>query len=442
VQYYTDRIHLYILLAEHETIQRLYYISIIGTDVIAMSPTTARNSEREFKPDGIGNDRVLLDFQHFGGGRNCQTSAMVRLMHHLGYDISEPMLVGISSGLGFIYWFMKQMPYPVVGGMNRSDCRRFPGILGKAARRLGGSFDSILTKSVKKSHTFLKDTLNQNQPGLVCVDMAYLDHLLTGEDDHFGEHNLLVYGIDEPNDLAYLSDRFDGTVTMSLRKLQKARASEYQPFPAMNQMVRFTFPEKLTPLERIIPGAIKENVDALLNPPISNVGVKGVVKWSKELPKYPKMISNPRDLAHALVMHYIYIETGGSGGAIFRRIYADFLREAGELMDNSALTRASTQFGEISDVWTEIANGLLPDSCPSLRQLREIQWSANHELETKGLKALDNVRHLVERVPALLRDAAKSEVSGFPDFVVPVQNLLVKVSKMETETLELLRGSL
>jgi hypothetical protein len=407
-----------------------------------VSPTKVQTGEQGFKPDVVGNDKVVLDFQHFGGGRNCQTSAMVRLMHHLGYDISEPMLVGISSGMGFIYWFMKQMPYPIVGGMNRSDCRRFPGILGKAATRLGGDFDSILTKSGKKAHTFLKETLNQNQPGLVCVDMAYLDHLLTGEDDHFGEHNLLVYGIDEPNDLAYLSDRFDGTVTMSLRKLQKARASEYQPFPAMNQMVRFSFPEKLTPLETIIPGAIRENIDALLNPPISNVGVKGIVKWSKELPKYPKMIPNPKNLAHALMMHYIYIETGGSGGAIFRRIYADFLGEAGELMDNSALTRASAQFGEISDLWTGIANGLLPDSCPSLRQLREIQWSANHELETKGLQALDHVRGLVEKVPSLLQDAAKSEVCRFPEFIVPVQDLLIKVSKMETESLEKLGSSL
>ncbi|MGY5875985.1 MAG: BtrH N-terminal domain-containing protein [Candidatus Thorarchaeota archaeon] len=102
---------------------------------------------KEFKPAGIENDRIVLEFDHFGDGKNCQTSSMVRLMHHLGHDISEPMLVGISAGMGFIYWFMKNMPYPVVGGMNRSDCRKFPGILGKAAKRLGGDFESILTKS-------------------------------------------------------------------------------------------------------------------------------------------------------------------------------------------------------------------------------------------------------------------------------------------------------
>ncbi|MHA2072106.1 MAG: BtrH N-terminal domain-containing protein [Candidatus Thorarchaeota archaeon] len=393
------------------------------------------SKKKEFKPAGIGDERIVLDFTHFGDGKNCQTSSMQRLMSHLGHEISEPMLVGISAGMGFIYWFMKKMPYPIVGGMNRSDCRKFPGILGKAAKRLGGDFESILTKSVKKAHFFLKDTLKQNQPGLVCVDMAYLDHLLTGEDDHFGEHNFLVYGIDEPNNKTYISDRFHGTAEMALTQLQKARASEYPPFPAMNQMVRFTFPETLTPLESIIPDAIRENADALLNPPISNVGVKGIVRWSKELVKYPKMFPNPRDLVHALMMHFVYIETGGSGGAIFRQIYADFLNEAGELMNSDPMLRAAEDFRIIVKMWRNVANGLLPEGYPALAELREIQWSINEVLERKGLKMLDKVRDKSEKVPRLMDEAAKKEIPEFSDFIKPVCVLLKEISEKETQAL-------
>jgi hypothetical protein len=389
--------------------------------------------KNEFQPAGIGVDRIILDFEHFGGGKNCQTSAMVRLMHHLGHDISEPMLVGISAGMGFIYWFMKNMSYPIVGGMNRSDCRQFPGILGKAARRLGGDYESILTKNVKKAHLFLKETLQQNQPGLVCVDMAYLTHLLTGEDDHFGEHNFLVYGIDEPEDIAYISDRFEGTLAMSLKQLQKARASMYRPFPAMNQMVRFSFPKKLTSLKEIIPAAIRENVDALLNPPISNIGVKGIKKWSRELSKYPRLIPEPRNLAHALMMHYIYIETGGSGGAIFRQIYRDFLQEAGTIMQNDGILKAADRFQEIVDLWRNVATGLLPDEYPALAELRNIQWKINEEFETKGVKALAKARQLAQKVPALLDDAAMAEVSHFQEFIPNVQALLAQISIKERE---------
>ncbi|MFW9882952.1 MAG: BtrH N-terminal domain-containing protein [Candidatus Thorarchaeota archaeon] len=399
------------------------------------------SKKKEFKPAGIGDERIVLDFKHFGDGKNCQTSAMVRLMNHLGHEISEPMLVGISAGMGFIYWFMKIMPYPIVGGMNRSDCRKFPGILGKAAKRLGGDFESILTKSVKKAHIFLKETLKENQPGLVCVDMAYLDHLLTGEDDHFGEHNFLVYGIDEPNDKAYISDRFHGTAEMALTQLQKARASEYPPFPAMNQMARFSFPETLTPLENIIPHAIRENADALLNPPISNVGVKGIARWSKELVKYPKMFPNQRDLIHALVMHFVYIETGGSGGAIFRQIYSDFLQEAGELMNSDPMLRAAQEFREIVKMWRDVANGLLPDEYPALAELREIQWSNNEILEKKGLKMLDKVREKADKVPSLMDEAAKNEISEYSEFIKPVCDLLKQISEKETRTMNALAES-
>ena len=274
------------------------------------------------------------------------------------------------------------------------------------------------------------------------MDMAYLDHLLTGEDDHFGEHNFLVYGIDEPKNLAYISDRFPGTTPMLLTQLQKARASEYPPFPAMNQMVRFSFPKRLTQVEKIIPDAIRENIDALLNPPIRNAGVKGMVKWSEELKKYPKLIPEPKNLAHALMMHYIYIETGGSGGAIFRQIYTDFLREAGELMSNDVILKASEEFEDIVDVWHQIACGLLPDDYPALAELRKIQWTVNEILETNGLNALSKVEKKSERVPNLLDEAAKSEITHFMEFIQSVIDLLKQVNEMEIATLTKLGSSL
>ncbi|MHA2192340.1 MAG: DUF4872 domain-containing protein, partial [Candidatus Thorarchaeota archaeon] len=236
-------------------------------------------------------------------------------------------------------------------------------------------------------------------------------------------------------------DRFHGTAEMALTQLQKARASEYPPFPAMNQMVRFTFPETLTPLESIIPDAIRENADALLNPPISNVGVKGIVRWSKELVKYPKMFPNPRDLVHALMMHFIYIETGGSGGAIFRQIYADFLKEAGELMNSDPMLRAAEDFRNIVKMWRNVANGLLPEGYPALTELREIQWSINEVLESKGLKMLDSVRKKSEKVPRLMDEAARKEIPDFSDFIKPVCDLLKEISEKETKSLTTLSES-
>jgi hypothetical protein len=36
-------------------------------------------------------------------GEHCETTALGNLFHHAGIELSEPMLFGLSGGLGFIY---------------------------------------------------------------------------------------------------------------------------------------------------------------------------------------------------------------------------------------------------------------------------------------------------------------------------------------------------
>ncbi|MHA2133012.1 MAG: BtrH N-terminal domain-containing protein, partial [Candidatus Thorarchaeota archaeon] len=387
------------------------------------------SKKKEFEPAGIEDDVIMLDFDHMPGGLNCQTSAVWKLLHHYGHDISEEMLVGIASGLGFVYWFQKGMFAPIVGGMNSG---RFPGLVGRVIQRLGGDFTVLKSTSTKRAHQQLKSVLKDGQPAFVCADIGYLPHLGTSEDDHFGQHTFLIYGINEPEDTVFISDRFAVTLTMPATQLQRARASEFHPFPAKNQMIKFSMPESLPDLAELIPKAIEENVDFMFNAPIRNLGLKGILKWRDMLPKYPKIITDPNWLVMGMVHHYVYIETGGSGGAIFRRIYARFLKEAGELMDDNRLLDASLQFEEISDVWTKIANSFLSDEYPSLSEIRQIQWQNNSDLEDKGPNALDKVKERSDRLPDLMKQAIDEAVPNFPRIIEPIRELLVQVHDMET----------
>ncbi|MBD3408183.1 MAG: DUF4872 domain-containing protein [Candidatus Lokiarchaeota archaeon] len=388
---------------------------------------------KKFKPAGIDDDVINLDFEHYGGGKNCQTSALQRQMNHYGLKISEPMLFGIGSGLGFIYWYMKRMHAPFAGGMNSG---KFPGLIGRIINRLGGSWKVLKTSSTKRAHKHLKSVLQKNQPAFVCADMAYLPHLLTGEDDHFGQHTFLVIGIDEQIDEAYLSDRFEGVVTMPLSQLQKARASKYQPFPANNQMLNVEFPVALPDLKQLIPTAIKDNCDYMLNPPIRNMGCSGIRKWAKELPKYPKFIADKRTLVRALMEHYIYIETGGSGGALFRRLYSDFLLESAKILGDSRLSETAREYEKIADKWTQIANNLLPEHCEALNGLRHIQFRINEMLENKGLKSLSAAEELAQNVPTLIDQAEHEDISQFDKIIEPVIEQLLMVADEEERVLK------
>ena len=375
------------------------------------------------------DEKLMIEFEHLPGGKNCMTSCLWKLLHHLGYDISEEMLVGIASGLGFIYWKMKQMPTPFVGGMNGG---KFPTILGLAVDRLGGEWKVLKSSSLKRAHGHLRETLEMNQPALVCVDLGFLNYLSLGGDDHFGMHTILVYGIDEAKDLAYISDRFATPITISLSDLQEARASEYHPFPALNKIMQVLMPENLVPLEEIIPSAIKNNANFMLNPPISNAGAKGILKWNQELKKYPKILPDNRTITQALIEHFVYIEVGGSGGALFRRMYSQFLKEASQVMRDPELHRISFLYDKISDLWSQVAIALTPNEMPSLGRLREIYVLNNTDMEKRGVASLDEVKNRLTEVPSLM-DGASSEVAQFDMIVTGVDGLLEDLYQRETD---------
>ncbi|MHA1965233.1 MAG: BtrH N-terminal domain-containing protein [Candidatus Thorarchaeota archaeon] len=375
------------------------------------------------------SEKIMLDFEHLPGGKNCMTSSLWKLLHHLGHDISEEMLVGIASGLGFIYWKMKQMPTPFVGGMNGG---RFPTILGLAVDRLGGEWKVLKSSSVKNAHKHLRATLEMDQPALVCADLGFLDYLSLGGDDHFGMHTILVYGIDEKEDEAHVSDRFATTITIPYSRLQKARASEYHPFPAKNKLLQVSMPDEMIPLDEIIPSAIRENADFMLNPPISNMGAKGIMRWKKELRRYPKILPDNRTITQALIEHFVYIEVGGSGGSLFRRMYSQFLKEASKVMKDSVLQKVSLLYDEISDEWSRLAIQLTPDEMESLARVREIYVQNNHDMEQKGVDALDEVKERLVEVPTLINRATK-EVENFDRILSAVDTPLDNLYRKETD---------
>lgn len=374
----------------------------------------------------------MLDFKHLPGGKNCMTSSLWKLLNHMGHKISEEMLVGIGSGLGFIYWKMKQMPSPFVGGMNGG---KFPTILGLAVDRLGGEWKVLKSSSVKKAQVHLRETLESNQPALVCADLGFLDYLSLGGDDHFGMHTILVYGINEKDDVAFISDRFATPLTIPLTRLQKARASDYHPFPAKNKLMYISMPDVLVPLEKIIPSAIAANADFMINPPISNMGAKGILKWKGELQKYPKILPNNQIIAQALIEHFVYIEVGGSGGSLFRRMYSHFLKEASKVMNDSELQKVSVLYDSICEDWSTVAINLTPEEMPSLARIREIYVQNNEDMEQRGTKALDKVRDRLSDIPILTTQAIK-EVEQFDIVFNGVSDLLAELYNKETEAAE------
>ncbi|MGW2403130.1 BtrH N-terminal domain-containing protein [Streptomyces sp. NPDC001739] len=278
------------------------------------------------------------------GTQHCETTALGVLLRHQGLDLSEPMLFGLGSGLSFVYWDSKNMGFPFLGGRVKPfDLTR------SLATRLGLQLLVQETTSPRRAWENVAAPIDAGHPVGLQLDSYHLDYFASKV--HFGGHVVAMYGYDEH--AAYLvdTDQQGGAVSTSLTSLAQARAAR-GPMTAKHRSFTLTAPRDLpSPQGRIIP-AITACADAFLNPPIANLGHRGIEKAGKLVRTWLQRTDAPqRDLPQAALL----MEKAGTGGALFRNLYRDFLAECTELHDSSQLRTGLGLYTEAAALWTEVA---------------------------------------------------------------------------------------
>jgi uncharacterized protein DUF4872/butirosin biosynthesis protein H-like len=278
------------------------------------------------------------------GEQHCETTALGVLLRHQGLDLSEPMLFGLGSGLSFVYWDSKNMGFPFLGGRVKPfDLTR------NLATRLGLELLVQETTSPRRAWENVVVPIDAGHPVGLQLDSYYLDYFASKA--HFGGHVVAMYGYDDHD--AYLVDTAQqgGAVSTSLTSLAQARTAR-GPMTAKHRSFTLTAPRNLpSPQGQIIP-AITACADAFLNPPIANLGYRGIEKAGKLVRKWLQRTDDPRrDLPQAAHL----MEKAGTGGALFRNLYRDFLGECTQLLDSSDLRTGHRLYTEAATLWTEVA---------------------------------------------------------------------------------------
>ncbi len=282
---------------------------------------------------------------------HCVTGSMRHIYVYNDHDISEDMLLGLGAGVSFSYWHFKGQT-PFIGGRGGF---RPPYLEEVAGRRTGVKIEFHTTSSARKARKTLLEMLDAGQPVMIQCDMGFLPYFDFGDTDyHFGWHVVVVCGYDPETDQVLIADRDKELHPVSMEDLEKARGSTYKPFPPKNKWYTFDFSKKRQPTADEVHQAIAEQVRPMLEPPISNIGVKGIRKAAKMIPKWPNSL-NADELRWTLFNSYIFISpVGGTGGGLFRYMFSRFLREAAELTANPRLNESADEFQHIGDVWEEL----------------------------------------------------------------------------------------
>jgi hypothetical protein len=370
-------------------------------------------------------------------GKHCETTALKRVLDYHGLSLSEEMLLGLGGGIGFIYWYMKGMPAPFVG----SRSGKGNDFVTNLCRRIGAEVTIMETASAKKGYAELKALLSIREPAVVYGDMAYLPYFALPEVAHFGGHVFVVFGLDEEANKVHIYDRSKKPVTASIDDLARARGSKFPPFPPKHRLLKIRYPSRLESLEAGIRESIRECYQGMLKPPITNLGLKGMGKWSKLVAKWPEKFTG-LNLLGALMNGFIYIETGGTGGSAFRPMYAKFLEEASQVINQPALNEVAELMRQSATVWSQIASGLMPDSWPSLRKMRELIVDKNRLFEESGQDALATMKKINEDLDSLIGQAVKDLAEAPPEFLSQVQQSIAECLNIERKAFQALSSLL
>lgn len=286
---------------------------------------------------------IIEDFKPFLG-EHCETTAVGNLLKHNGILLSEPMLFGIGEGISFIYWDGKQMEYPFLGGRCREDA-----VTKNIVQNLKLSIDVNETSSCKKAWEYVKSNIDQGIPTALKLDCYYLEYFT--DKFHFAAHYVTMYGYDKS--FGYLIDTIQQGMQMksSLSSIADARNAK-GPMSSRNRAFSITKTQEQPNLKSIIVAAIRNNAKIYLNPSIQNLSFKGIRKASRLITKWlDKQGITPENITLVGVL----MERGGTGGALFRNMYRDFLKECDDMFPELNFHEAYINFAKIAPMWTEVS---------------------------------------------------------------------------------------
>jgi hypothetical protein len=289
----------------------------------------------------------IENFQHKQSA-HCESGVTLGLLQHYGVQLSEPLIFGIGAG-----YFFGHLPFVKVSGVPGTTFRIWPGyIFKRVCKELGVKMKVTSFSGKEKGMRALDAELAAGRPVGMQTSVFYLSYFPPAYRFHFNAHNLIAYG--KEGDDYLISDPVMETVTrLSSADLEKARFAK--GFPAPNGKMYYPV---LTKPDFDLPNAIRRGIKKtcwfMLSSPPPFFGVHGIKFLGRKIKKYPVKLE-PRKAVLFIGNIIRMQEEIGTGGGGFRFLYAAFLQEASQHLNNPALLDASKEMTSIGDGWRNFA---------------------------------------------------------------------------------------
>ncbi len=294
---------------------------------------------------------ILPGFQH-RPGLHCGSTALCDALRARGLEISEALAFGLGAGLGFHYVVAPQFTpsHFLVGrsaGLERNACQ----VLGAAAaeRTAAGAAEAL---------EGVRAALGRGLAPILSTDFSRLPYWRARTP--FGGHRVVLAGLDEARGTAFLADTdCPGLEEVRLEALDAARSSLAPPFgTAGRPWLEVDAPASPRPLAEAVPDALRRQAAEMLGDAGGLAGIAALERFADDLPEWPGRARDDRDRARCFRFAYQVIEVRGTGGSLFRRLHARFLREAEGAVAGLAALGLAGRMEALAEDWTRLAEAL------------------------------------------------------------------------------------
>ncbi len=279
---------------------------------------------------------------------HCESGTVTAQLNFNGLKISEPMVFGLASGIFFGYFKTKSFPFPTFVVRNK------PGDIRKnISKQLGVKFKTAKFKNPEKGMQELDRLLDLGIPVSCQSDFFYMDYLPDHVRVHINVHFITV--VSKEGDNYIVSDSYSPVLAkLDRASLEKARFAGGSFSPKGFLFYTQSIPERID-MEKAIKKAIKKAAFYMIKLPMPFLGIKGIRLFSKKISDWPELARDIEHLSHEIMKINVLLEDQGTGGAGFRFMYATFLREASEVLNNPDLLDMSKRIMEIGDNWRRVS---------------------------------------------------------------------------------------
>ena len=285
-------------------------------------------------------------------GANCGTNATRVALKYMGCDFSEEMIFGLGSGLGFIYQYFAEEDSYFISGKNES-------LENNVCSLLGGQCISGFWDNNEVAWNSLKNFIDNDIPVIVDTSIQELPYFKEYRESlfniGFGLHNVLVAGYDEKEKTVLLLDhRWTKPQIIPMNDFEKARSTKDTTIsPRNGYKVLLPAQTCLDSLHRDIELAIQLNINRIRYPYAFKMGLKGMKMFQKDVIKF---YSNLEENKRHIVVFGSLLEKLGTGGGNYRRMYGNFLKEAGKKTKKEKLVKIGSEYIRVANAWKKLSN--------------------------------------------------------------------------------------